>query len=247
MKMTLQQARTIVADPNRPPELLAEAAATIAASSEADEADFTACVRLGGLPSELVRSSMRYNHVVAILEDNDDREAAMKREISKLLHNCIAISFADAHDMIKWIEKNLLRVTLFSLDHDLNEKSAVAAAHDLGTGRDVADFLATLLPTCPVIIHSSNAAAALGMSEQLRLAGWPISRVYPHDDIQWISDDWSQQVKNLSDQRSRLFRQHAGLGRSTHSPLTNPSDTVAASEKAIQIAHAAAAASTHID
>ena len=61
---------------------------------------------------------------------------------------------------------------------------------DPGSGREVADYLATQDPTCPVILHSSNTDAVTGMREILQTSGWRTIRVAPFEDMSWIETDW---------------------------------------------------------
>jgi hypothetical protein len=42
-----------------------------------------------------------------------------------------------------------------------------------------------------MIVHSSNAACAAGMAFVLREAGWPCRQVHPHDDLDWIAEEWA--------------------------------------------------------
>ena len=66
---------------------------------------------------------------------------------------------------------------------------------DLGTGREVADYLATREPVCPVIIHTSNTVAEVGMRMTLQESGWRTKRVIPFDDVQWIATDWFRAMR----------------------------------------------------
>ena len=101
----------------------------------------------------------------------------------------------DADAMIDWLGQHLGEVTLISLDHDLPVRSIDGKSVDCGTGRQVADYLASVPPTCPVIIHSSNDPCAAGMFFALKDAGWPCSRVYPCDDLAWIASAWADRVQ----------------------------------------------------
>lgn len=95
--------------------------------------------------------------------------------------------FASATELITWLESNLERVALLSLDRDLDS----TAVHDdkCGTGEDVTAFLLTQSKRCPVIIHSSNVLRAPAMHMELAMAG--IENVYlrPFRDAgQWAAD-----------------------------------------------------------
>lgn len=132
--------------------------------------------------------------LVAILEDDSGRAAEMRTCLSEVLPSVESIFFADANEMIDWLRQHLRQVVLISLDHDLPLRDVDGQPTDCGTGRQVADFLAALPPTCPVIVHSSNEHYAPGMLFALRDAGWPCCRVYPRDDLTWIRGAWIEQV-----------------------------------------------------
>lgn len=72
-----------------------------------------------------------------------------------------------------------------------------ATVIDCGTGRQVADWLAAVPPTCPVIVHSSNEPCAAGMVATLADAGWPCRRLYPYGDLIWIEEAWAEAVREL--------------------------------------------------
>jgi hypothetical protein len=127
--------------------------------------------------------------LVAILEDNAERIFEMRKCISGLLPDAKQIYFDDAAAMMNWLSDHLGEVVLISLDHDLPVDG------DHGTGRQVADFLAGLAPTCPAIVHTSNEFFGPGMMSVLNDAGWPVARVYPHSDIDWIAAGWSDQIR----------------------------------------------------
>jgi hypothetical protein len=58
---------------------------------------------------------------------------------------------------------------------------------DHGCGRGGGDFLAASTPTCPIVIHTSNATAGDGMFFELQRAKWPVSRVYPRDHTRMVA------------------------------------------------------------
>jgi hypothetical protein len=106
------------------------------------------------------------------------------------------VIFEDAGKMIAWLRANLAKVDLISLDHDLPLRCAAGnRAADCGTGREVADYLSGLPPTCPVIVHSSNDPAASGMYFALTKAGWTCVRVYPSHDTEWITGAWAIEAR----------------------------------------------------
>ena len=104
----------------------------------------------------------------------------------------------DCNSAIAWLRDNQSVLDLVSLDHDLDSvPRGETPAIDHGCGRPVADFLATRPPTCPVIIHTSNAEAGDGMYHELRRANWPVVRVYPHDHHEWVKTDWAATIRKL--------------------------------------------------
>jgi hypothetical protein len=71
------------------------------------------------------------------------------------------------------------------------------AEFDPGTGRDVADWLATNRPVCPVIIHSTNDLAVPGMQRVLEDSGWNCRCVTPYGDLDWIREIWHDAVAEI--------------------------------------------------
>jgi CheY-like chemotaxis protein len=128
---------------------------------------------------------------IVVLEDNADRQAVMRACLGDRFYTFEAHFFDDARETIRFLDKNLPETLVISLDHDLDLKPGPnGQLIDPGTGRKVADFLATRTPTCPVIISTTNALAASAMADSLRAAGWETHRVVPFDDVRWIETDW---------------------------------------------------------
>ena len=122
--------------------------------------------------------------------------------MSAVLHDLLPaahpVFFEDAPTMLAWLGKHLGEIDLISLDHDLPIRRDVEnRVIDCGTGRQVADWLAAVPPTCPVIVHTSNEPCAAGMMAVLDEAGWPCRRVYPCDDLAWVGDVWAGAVREL--------------------------------------------------
>jgi hypothetical protein len=135
-------------------------------------------------------------HKIAILEDNKERQAAMRYWLADRFFMYEACIFADAKEMIQFLDRSLGETLVISLDHDLElTNGANGRCADPGTGRQVADFLATRKPVCSVIIHTTNSDAAIGMRTVLEEAGWRTRRVVPHDDLQWINTHWFPAVR----------------------------------------------------
>src|ERR1700684_3287073 len=98
---------------------------------------------------------------IAILDDEPDRIGAMLPLLAAQLKQYDVQVFENAPDMISWLAENLGRICLLSLDHDLRPNQIRnGAIFDPGTGRDVADFLASRQPQCHIILHTTNRMAA---------------------------------------------------------------------------------------
>jgi hypothetical protein len=132
--------------------------------------------------------------IIAILEDDPRRTEAMKEVLKEVAAEYEHRFFDNAPEMIAWLDEHLREVTLLSLDHDLGaNRLQNGKDFDPGTGRDVADFLATRA-ACPTIIHSNNYPAVLAMCRVLQDGGWRLSCVVPYDDVEWIADAWAKQI-----------------------------------------------------
>src|SRR5262245_13607306 len=133
---------------------------------------------------------------IAILEDNSERVNAMRRRLEERFYTFQTAFFDTAPGMIEFLERHLTEIILIGLDHDLELiPSPTGQSIDPGTGRDVANFLATKQPACPVIIQTTNTDAAAGMERVLRGAGWKTDRVIPCNDLEWVDDDWFRTVR----------------------------------------------------
>lgn len=135
---------------------------------------------------------------VWILEDNFDRMAVMRDSLRRQFDIRSPAFFQTAPWFIENIEPELDQAHLISLDHDLEDVfDREGDAQEAGTGRDVADFLASKSPVCPIIIHSTNVPAAIGMQTVLDDAGWHTTRITPYDDTLWIDEVWIDVVTEL--------------------------------------------------
>jgi hypothetical protein len=142
--------------------------------------------------------------IALILEDNKERLATFRNQLINLKVEMEPVFFESADDTIRWLREHQVEVTLISLDHDLPiSRDREGNLHDCGTGQMVCDFLATTIPTCPVIVHTSNATAGTAMLSILRDAGWPVMRVYPDNGLAWIANDWAIAVQKLAGGRSK--------------------------------------------
>jgi hypothetical protein len=128
---------------------------------------------------------------IAILEDNLERQEFMRACIADRFYMYDSRFYDDASTMIDFLKEHLADCLVIALDHDLELKpGSDGRCIDSGTGRDVADYLATQHPVCPVIIHSTNANAVVGMKVVLKDAGWKTRRVIPSEGTDWIRNDW---------------------------------------------------------
>ncbi len=133
---------------------------------------------------------------IAILEDNQDRQAAMADCLADRFYNYERLFFKTSCEFIHFLEQHLSEIIVISLDHDLELKPHKnGQIIDGGTGREVADYLAGKTPVCPVVIHSTNSNAALGMEINLQEAHWKTKRVIPWGDLEWIPTRWFQAIR----------------------------------------------------
>jgi CheY-like chemotaxis protein len=161
---------------------------------------FAACTLCPLAPASVVswRRETLLSDAITLLEDDPVRIAAMTAVLRELLPSARPIFFEDARQMLAWLGAHLGDVDLISLDHDLPvRRDAENRLIDCGTGREVADWLGGVPPTCPVIVHSSNEPCAAGMMAVLQEAGWPCRRVYPYGDLAWIHGAWAEAVREL--------------------------------------------------
>jgi CheY-like chemotaxis protein len=134
--------------------------------------------------------------IIAVLEDNADRGEAMRALLADRFYQYETAFFDDTAEMIKFLKAQLPNIILIALDHDLELKqTANGKCNDPGCGRDVADFLAAQPATCPVVIHSTNSAAAAGMALAMEEVGWRVYSVTPFGDLEWIPKVWLRTVR----------------------------------------------------
>jgi len=128
---------------------------------------------------------------IAILEDNLERLAIMRSWLADRFYMYDAHFFDESAELIRFFDDYLSECLVIALDHDLEMKPGQnGRCIDCGTGREVADYLANKNPVCPIIIHTTNADAAVGMQMVLKDAGWQTRRVIPFDDLDWIEKSW---------------------------------------------------------
>jgi hypothetical protein len=139
---------------------------------------------------------------VFLLEDNPARLAEMLAVLRDVLPELTVHVEDDCQAAIDWLAVNLASVVLISLDHDLDSvpRPDDLPGADHGCGRPVADYLARQPPTCPVIIHTSNATAGDGMFYELQRSHWPVHRVYPFEHHRWVAKEWKAKLIELIEQ-----------------------------------------------
>ncbi|MEX2214327.1 MAG: cyclic-phosphate processing receiver domain-containing protein [Phycisphaeraceae bacterium] len=131
---------------------------------------------------------------VLILDDENARVERFKASLAIINMSLTVWSERSAHDWIEGARARVASACLISLDHDLYPPAG--SDEDWGDGLIAAKYLATCKPTCPVIVHSSNADAARHMVGELELAGWDVHRALPLGS-DWIESDWAVLVREL--------------------------------------------------
>jgi hypothetical protein len=131
---------------------------------------------------------------IIILEDNDDRILAFKSAVASLGSSFSLRLWRDAPTMIAQCGDCLWDTCLISLDHDL--APLPDSSTNPGTGLEVAEFLSTLQPACPVILHTSNHERRWSMHNEFRFAGWSVQIVLPVGD-DWIHSSWLPKARGL--------------------------------------------------
>ena len=133
---------------------------------------------------------------IIILEDNAERRAVMERCLRDRFHQFGIVFFDAAAPMKEFCDHHWQEILLIALDHDLElQPGPDGHCIDPGTGREMADYLASKSPAFPVILHTTNSDAAVGMEMVLRDAHWETHRVVPMGDLEWIPNMWFRTVR----------------------------------------------------
>jgi CheY-like chemotaxis protein len=144
---------------------------------------------------------------IVILEDNPDRREAMARYLADRLYSFDAAYFESPQPMLAYLREHLGEAICISLDHDMElVDDGAGRLVDPGSGREVADFLAGHPPQCPVILHTTNTAAADGMASALTHTGWKVYRVAPWGDLEWVHVEWGRTVRRAIVEAARPAR-----------------------------------------
>ena len=134
--------------------------------------------------------------LLLVLDDDRERLRGFEEIVSRLGAEWAVRTWRDAPSMIAELDRHLPDARLISLDHDLYKDSPSEA--DPGTGRQVAERLATRKPPCPAIVHSTNTDAAWGMHNVMRRAGWTVELVHHLNQPDWIEQRWLPVAQRLS-------------------------------------------------
>jgi CheY-like chemotaxis protein len=135
---------------------------------------------------------------IIVLEDNEDRRMVMRDCLEDRFPQYKPQFFGSATEMLAFLRRVVhTEFMLIVLDHDLEMLPGDdGGLVDPGTGRDVADYLATQTPVCPIVIHTTNESAGVAMQSLLEDAGWSVTRVVPYGGTDWIRQTWFRAVRD---------------------------------------------------
>ena len=134
---------------------------------------------------------------ILILEDDSRRRETMQECLGDRFPQFDVHFAPTAPQMRELIDEHLSGTALIALDHDLELiETETGQLLESGTGREIADLLAARSPVCPVVIHSTNSPAAIGMQAVLDEAGWETHRVLPFGDLEWVPTVWFRSVRD---------------------------------------------------
>ena len=129
---------------------------------------------------------------ILVLEDNNDRRAAMETWLADRLHMYEAVLTDDPGECIGFIRKCRDNILAVSLDHDLHERPDESTTL---TGMIVVDYLVEIPPEFPVLLHTSNRPDGERMRSRLTRSGWSVDWVTPFDDTNWVGLSWYPALK----------------------------------------------------
>jgi hypothetical protein len=130
--------------------------------------------------------------LIAVLEDDRGRVEVMAQWLKDRLWMYDHFFSDDPDTLIAHIRPRLNDVLVVSLDHDLHSRPD---GNTEVTGMRVAEFLATIPASFPVLIHSTNEHEAGRMKHILKQKGWSVRSVVPFDDTNWIGVEWYPTLK----------------------------------------------------
>lgn len=132
--------------------------------------------------------------LIAVLEDDPGRVEVMARWLKDRLWMYEHFFSDDPDTLIGHIRPRLSDVLAVSLDHDLHGRPD---GNTEVTGMIVAEYLTSLPPAFPVLIHSTNARDAARMRAMLERKNWVVRSVVPFDDTNWIGAEWYPTLKRV--------------------------------------------------
>ena len=133
---------------------------------------------------------------IVILEDNLDRQMAMRKCLVKRLPEARVEFHVTSNALIQSLSQHRDDVELIALDHDLEMiDSGHGKLVDPGTGLEAAEWLAQSSRKVPCIVHTTNMPAGERMVSTLQAAGWSVQRVVPYGDTEWIREVWWQAMQ----------------------------------------------------
>lgn len=133
---------------------------------------------------------------IVILEDNLDRQVAMRKCLVKRLPEARVEFHVTSIALIQSLSQRRDDVKLIALDHDLEMiDPGDGKLVDPGTGLDATEWLAQISPNIPCIVHTTNMPAGERMVSTLQSAGWSVQRVVPYGDTEWIREVWWRAVQ----------------------------------------------------
>lgn len=149
---------------------------------------------------------------VLVLEDNLLRIKGFETMVRGI--GLRVIWWNNAWMMIRALPSLLPQAALISLDHNLEER--IDPFVSPGNGFDVARYLISQTPVCPVILHSGSIEHREAMRQCMHQAGWE-ARCVPSEDSRRIAVSWLQTALELL----KLPPGQKG-GRSSSNPQANP-------------------------
>ena len=129
--------------------------------------------------------------MIGILDDDLNRCTRFEKVLKTL--NIAHCFWHTAPAMLETLkEDSASSYQALSLDHDLYAEDG----SDAGDGLQIAQYLSTLTPTCPVIIHTSNADQSRRIRGTLEGSGW-LCHNAPAIGHDWIEADWVLVIKEI--------------------------------------------------
>ena len=129
---------------------------------------------------------------ILILEDNADRRDAMQQWLTDQMPMYPLLVTDDPKAFIGYVREYAGNILAISLDHDLHERPDQSTTL---TGMQVVDYLVTISPSFPVLMHTSNRHDGETMRSRLTEAGWGVQWVIPFDGTTWVATDWYHALK----------------------------------------------------